>query len=81
LDELLNGPDKLECFVRFDDVAYWQSRTRDLITNAETYSFPAFQESFMELRREGRVAEFALIAALYRFKNTKQGETDDYFKK
>ena len=79
MDELLDGPDKLECFVRFDEVNYWLSRTRDLITNADTYSFPAFRESFAELRREGRVAEFALIAALYRFKNAKQGGTNDYF--
>jgi hypothetical protein len=39
----LNGkPSKLACFTRFDEVNYWHSRTRDLITNAEAYSYPAF---------------------------------------
>jgi hypothetical protein len=31
------GVSKRECFIRFDEVNYWLSRTRDLITNAETY--------------------------------------------
>jgi hypothetical protein len=45
---------KRECFTRFDKVHYWLSRTRDLIANAETYSYPAFRESFRELRRKSR---------------------------
>jgi hypothetical protein len=48
---------KLECFSRFDHVHYWHSRTRDLIANAETYSYPAFRESFRELRRESRMIQ------------------------
>ena len=56
-----------ECFTRFDAVKFWHRRTRDLIADAETYSFPAFQESFRELRRESRRAEFALVVALYQF--------------
>ena len=59
---------KLECFVRFDEVTYWLSRTRDLISSAETYSYPAFAKSFRQLRREARRSEFALVVALYRFK-------------
>jgi hypothetical protein len=62
------GISKLECFIRFDEVNYWLSRTRDLITNAETYSFPAFLKSFRELRRRSRKAEFALVLALYHFR-------------
>ena len=57
-DSALSGQDgglsKLDCFIRFDEVNYWLSRTRDLITNAETYSYPAFRESFRELRREAQ---------------------------
>jgi hypothetical protein len=51
---------KQECFAQFDAVKFWHSRTRHLIANAETYTFPAFQDSFRELRRESRRAEFAL---------------------
>ncbi len=58
---------KLDCFIRFDEVNYWLSRTRDLITNAETYSCPAFRESFRELRREARKSEMELVIALFRF--------------
>ena len=58
---------KLECFIRFDDVSYWHSRTRDLIANAETYSYPAFRESFRELRREARKSEMELVIALFHF--------------
>lgn len=61
------GTRKLECFIRFDEVSYWLSRTRDLIANAETYSFPAFRESFRELRREARKSEMELVIALFRF--------------
>ena len=60
-------PSKLECFIRFDHVSYWHSRTRDLIASAETYSYPAFRESFRELRREARKSEMELVIALFRF--------------
>lgn len=58
---------KLNCFIRFDGVNYWHSRTRDLIANAETYSCAAFRESFRELRRETRKSEMELVIALFRF--------------
>ena len=61
------GISKLECFIRFDEVNYWLSRTRDLIANAETYCYPAFSESFRELRREARKSEMELVIALFRF--------------
>jgi len=61
------GLSTLECFIRFDEVNYWLSRTRDLIASAETYAYPAFRESFRELRREARKSEFALVVALYKF--------------
>jgi hypothetical protein len=61
---------KLECFSRFDDLSYWQSRTRVLIANAETYTYPAFRESFRELRREARESEMELVIALFRFEKT-----------
>jgi hypothetical protein len=61
------GPSKLDCFIRFDAVNYWRSRTRDLITNAETYDYSAFGESFRELRREARKSEMKLVIALFRF--------------
>jgi arginyl-tRNA synthetase len=61
------GLSKLDCFIRFDEVHYWLSRTRDLITNAETYAYPAFRESFRELRREARKSEMELVIALFRF--------------
>jgi hypothetical protein len=60
---------KLDCFTRFDDVNYWLSRTRDLIANAEAYSYPVSCESFRGLRRKSRRAEFALLIALYRFQH------------
>ena len=58
------GIGKLECLIQFDEVTYWLSRTRDLISGAETYSYSAFQESFWELRREARKSEFALVVVL-----------------
>jgi hypothetical protein len=61
------GLSKLECFIRFDEVHFWLSRTRDLISNSETYSYPAFRESFRELRREARKSEMELVIALFRF--------------
>jgi hypothetical protein len=60
---------KLDCFNRFDEVYFWQSRTRALIANFETRSYPAFREPFRELRRESRKAEFALVIALYQFQH------------
>jgi hypothetical protein len=71
------GISKLECFIRFDEVNYWLSRTRDLITNAETYCYPAFRESFRELRREGRKSDFELVLALFRFKKEMEREAND----
>jgi len=58
---------KRDCFIRFDDLNFWLSRTRNLIANAETYSYPAFRESFRELRREARKSEMELVIALFRF--------------
>ena len=71
------GPSKLDCFMRFDSVHYWLSRTRDLIANAESYSYPAFRESFFELRREARKSEFELVVALFQFEKTMERETND----
>jgi hypothetical protein len=34
------GLSKLECFVWFNDVSYWHSRTRHLIANAEIVLIP-----------------------------------------
>ena len=71
------GISKLECFIRFDEVNYWLSRTRELITNAETYCYPAFRESFRELRREARKSEFGLVIALFKFEREMRGEAND----
>jgi hypothetical protein len=71
------GLSKRDCFIRFDEVNHWLSRTRDLIANAETYCFPAFLESFRELRRESRKAEFALVLALYKFQREMEAQTID----
>lgn len=60
-------PSKADCLTAFDDVSYWHSRARDLIANAETYSYPAFRESFRELRREARKSEMELVIALFQF--------------
>ena len=68
---------KPECFIRFDNVHYWLSRTRDLIANAETYSYPAFLDSFRKLRRKSRRAEFALLLALYKFQREMETQTTD----
>jgi hypothetical protein len=68
---------KLDCFILFDEVNYWLARTRDLIGEAETYTYPAFRESFLELRREARKSEMELVMALFRFEramNKAQGE-------
>jgi len=71
------GLSKLDCFVRFDEVNYWHSRTRELIANAETHSDPAFRESFRELRRESRKAEFELVIALYHFQQEMEARATD----
>jgi hypothetical protein len=68
------GIGKLECLIQFDEVTYWLSRTRDLISSAETYSYSAFQESFRELRREARKSEFALVVVLYKFERAMKRE-------
>jgi hypothetical protein len=68
---------KQECFARFDYVKFWHLRTRELIANSETYSYPAFQESFRELRRESRRAEFLLVVALYRFEQEMEERASD----
>lgn len=67
---------KLDCFIRFDEVNYWLSRTRELITNADAYGYPAFRESFRELRREARRSEFGLVLALFRFKKEMEREAN-----
>jgi hypothetical protein len=61
------GLSKFGCFARFDEVAYWLSKTRELIADAEIYSYPAFRESFHELRRESRKSEMELVVALFHF--------------
>jgi hypothetical protein len=71
------GLSKLECLIRFDEANYWLSRTRDLIANAEKYHYPAFRESFRELRREARKSEFALVVALYQFYREMEGRATD----
>lgn len=68
---------KLDCFARFDQVTYWLSRTRGLIANAETHRYPAFRESFRELRRESRKAEFALVVALDQFQHKMEEQATD----
>ena len=72
-----NGLSKLECFSRFDTAAYWQSRTRDLVSNAETYSHPAFAESLWELRREARKSEMELVMALFKFEKSMKKQVSD----
>jgi hypothetical protein len=68
---------KLVCFTRFNEVHYWLSRTRDLIANAESYSFPAFLKSFRKLRRKSWRAEFALLLALYKFQREMEEQATD----
>jgi len=68
---------KLDCFIRFDEVNYWLSRTRDLIASAETYTYPAFRESFQELRREARKSEIGLVAALFQFQKEMEKQGTD----
>lgn len=68
---------KLDCFIRFDEVNYWLSMTRSLIADAETYSYPAFCESFQKLRREARGSEFALVVALHHFQREREEQATD----
>jgi hypothetical protein len=68
---------KMDCFSRFDAAAYWMSRMRDLIANAETYSYPAFRESFLELRREARKSEMELVIGLFQFEKAMKREATD----
>jgi hypothetical protein len=75
------GLSKLDCFVRFDEVNFWLSRTRDLIADAGSYSYPAFRESFRELRREGRKSEIELVITLFKFERAMRGNADDADKK
>jgi hypothetical protein len=70
-------PSKLDCFIRFDEVNYWHSRTRELIANARSHGYPAFRESFRELRRESRKAEFELVIALYHFQQGMEARATD----
>lgn len=65
---------KLDCFIAFDDVGYWHSRTRELIAKAETCSYPAFGKSFRELRREARKSEMQLVIALFQFEKAVKRE-------
>ena len=71
------GLSKLDCFIQFDEVNYWHSKTRELIANAKTHSYPAFRESFRELRRESRKAEFELVIALYHFQLEMEARATD----
>lgn len=71
------GLSKLDCFTRFDEVAYWLSRTRNLISNAETCGYRAFRESFRELRREARKSEMALVIALFQFQHEMEARATD----
>jgi hypothetical protein len=71
------GTNKLNCLVRFDEVNYWLSRTRDLIANAETYSSPAFRESFRKLRCRGRKSDCELVLALYKFERAMREHATD----
>jgi len=68
---------KLECFARFDDVNFWHRRILRLIAHAESYTYPAFRESFWALRCESRRAEFALVVALCRFEQAMENEAVD----
>ena len=69
------GFSKLDCFFHFDQLNHWLSRMRDLIATSETYKFPAFRESFRELRRNSVKAEFELSTALIRFEKQMENES------
>jgi hypothetical protein len=73
-DDAMN---KQECLARFDYVKFWHSRTRELIASSETYDYPAFAESFRQLRRESRKAEFLLVVALYQFEQDIEEQASD----
>ena len=68
---------RLDCFNRIEEVNFWVSRTRDLIANAETYSFSEPLDSFRKLRRKSRPAEFALLLALYKFQCEMEEQATD----
>jgi hypothetical protein len=68
---------KLVCYIRFAALTYWHSRTRQLISEAETYSYPAFRQSFRDLRRKSRRAEFELMLALLRFEKEMERRASD----
>lgn len=68
---------KLDCFNRFDEVCFWQSRTRVRIANFETCLYSAFQETFQDLRRESRKSEFALVIELYQFQHELEERATD----
>lgn len=42
------GRNKLDCFIRFNEILYWLSRTREPIAAVETYGYRAFRKSFRE---------------------------------
>lgn len=71
----LGGFAKLDCFFHFDQLDHWLSRMRDLIATAEGYTFPAFQESLLELRRNSMKGEFELAAALLRFEKLMENDS------
>ena len=71
------GRSKLDCFIPFDETNYCQSRTRDLISNADAHDFPSFLKSFPKLRRKSRRAEFAALLALYNFQREMEIQAAD----
>lgn len=75
------GPSKPDCFIRFDEVSYWHQRTRELVATAATHSYRAFWESFRELRRESRKAEFELVIALYHFQREMEARAADAYQR
>jgi hypothetical protein len=42
------GRNKLDWFIRFNEILYWLSRTREPIAAAETYGYRAFRRSSRE---------------------------------
>lgn len=68
---------KLACYIRFAALSYWHSRMRQLISEAETYSYAAFKKSFWELRQQSRRAEFELMLALLRLDKEMERRASD----
>jgi hypothetical protein len=56
---------KRNCFIRFDDMNYWLSRTRDLMSNAETHSHRALRDSLREIGYGSRRTKFAPVVAFH----------------